>query len=58
MTFWQYIFSFLFARHPETGVRYLSRPRLYVFLSGLAFFGVSLLIIAILQTPIEYVRND
>lgn len=58
MNFWQYLFSFLYARHPETGVRYISKARVYVFASGLCLIAVALLIISILQTPIEYVNTN
>jgi len=57
MNFWQYTFSFLFTRHPVTGVRYLSKQRLYVFLAGISLVLVALTIIAILGAPIEYTNQ-
>jgi len=58
MNFWQYLFSFLYARHPDTGARYLSQSRVYVFASGLFLIAVALIIISILQTPIEYINTN
>lgn len=58
MSFLRYIFSFLYARHPETGVWYLSMPRVYVFGAGTLLLLVALIIISILQTPIEYINSD
>ncbi len=59
MSFWRYIFSFLYARHPETGQWYVSMSRVYVFVSGIFLVLVALGIVWMLQMPIEYVKpND
>lgn len=57
MPFLRYVFSFLYARQPETGDWYLSLPRVYVFGAGLLLVGVALVVISFLQIPIEYINN-
>jgi hypothetical protein len=54
MGFWRYIFSFLYVRNWYSGQMELSRPRVALFASALFLLILALLLISILQTPIEY----
>jgi len=54
MSFYKFVFSFLYVRNWHTGVPEISKPRLYTFLSFLFLVLLATSIIAILNTPIEY----
>lgn len=54
MSFFKFVFSFLYVRNWHTGVAEISKPRLYTFLSFLFLVLLATSIIAILNTPIEY----
>jgi hypothetical protein len=56
MSFWRFIFSFLYVRNWHTGHVELSRPRVAIFGAALFLLLLALMIISILQAPIEYVR--
>lgn len=53
MSFWQYVFSFLYVRNWYTGQRELSRPRTMVFIGFLILLAGAIIAIAILHTPQE-----
>ena len=55
MTFWRFVFSFLYVRNWHTGEAELSRPRLALFSAALFLLVLAIMLITILQTPIEYV---
>lgn len=54
MSFWRYVFSFLYTRNWHNGEMELSRPRLALFASALFLLILALMFISILQAPIEY----
>ena len=54
MTFWRFIFSFLYVRDWHTGQMELSRPRIMLFLALLFLLVLALTLITVLQTPIDY----
>lgn len=54
MSFFRFVFSFLYIRNWHTGKMELSRPRLIVFGAFLLLILVAMLMIAFLQIPIEY----
>lgn len=54
MTFWRFVFSFLYVRDWHTGKTELSRPRLALFSASLFLLVLAIMLITILQTPIEY----
>jgi hypothetical protein len=54
MSFFRFVFSFLYTRNWHTGQMELSRPRLMVFGAFLLLILVAMLMIAFLQIPIEY----
>jgi hypothetical protein len=54
MSFFRFVFSFLYTRNWHTGQMELSRPRLIVFGAFLFLFTVAMLMIAFLQIPVEY----
>ncbi len=55
MTFIKFAFSFLLVRNWYTGEMELSRPRLAVFCAGIFLVLLALIMISILQAPVEYV---
>lgn len=55
MSFWYFVFSFLFARDWHTGKKELSRPRVALFSAGIFLVLLSLLLISFLQAPTVYV---
>lgn len=57
MTFLQFVFQFLYTRNWHTGELELSRPRVAVFGSALLLILLGLLIVTILQAPVEYTRS-
>lgn len=54
MSFWQFIFSFLYIRNWHTGERELSRPRLALFFASLFLCVLAITLILILQAPVVY----
>lgn len=54
MSFWRYIFSFLYTRNWHNGQMELSRPRLALFSAVMFLIVLALLLISVLQAPIEY----
>jgi hypothetical protein len=54
MTFWHFVFSFLFVRNWHTGVPELSRPRVALFAAGLFLVLLALFLISFLQAPVVY----
>ncbi len=55
MSFWHFVFSFLFVRNWHTGEKELSRPRVALFAAGIFLVLLSLSLISFLQTPTVYV---
>ncbi len=55
MTFWRFVFSFLYVRNWHTGDLELSRPRLALLSAALFLLVLAVMLITVLQTPIEYV---
>ncbi len=55
MTFWRFVFSFLYVRNWYTGDLELSRPRLALLSAALFLLVLAVMLITVLQTPIEYV---
>lgn len=54
MTFWRFVFSFLYVRNWHDGHLELSRPRVALFAASLFLLVLAITIITVLQTPIEY----
>lgn len=54
MTFWRFVFSFLYIRNWHNGQLELSRPRVALFAASLFLLVLAITIITILQAPIEY----
>lgn len=54
MTFWQFVFYFLYARNWYTGELELSRPRVVLFAAMLFLLVLGVLIVSLLQTPVTY----
>jgi hypothetical protein len=54
MTFWHFVFSFLYIRNWHTGARELSRPRVALLAAGLFLVVIALMLISILQAPLVY----
>jgi hypothetical protein len=54
MSFWQFVFSFLFVRNWHSGQWELSRPRVALFLAGLAIVLLGSVLALILGAPIVY----
>lgn len=54
MTFWHFVFSFLYVRNWHTGQRELSRPRVALFSAGIFLVLLALSIIAFLQATVVY----
>lgn len=54
MTFFRYIFSFLYTRNWHNGKMELSTPRVILMCAAIFLFVVAVLMIVFLQTPIEY----
>lgn len=50
----RFLFPFLFIRNWQTGEVQLSRPRVMLFCTAAACIVFALVVIAILQVPIEY----
>ncbi len=56
MTFFQFIFSFLYVRDWYSGDLELSLPRVALFSAMLFLILLGIAIACILQSPVEYVR--
>ncbi len=54
MTFWRFVFSFLYVRDWHTGQMELSRPRVALFFATLFLIILAITLITILQTPVHY----
>lgn len=54
MSFFRFVFSFLYTRNWHTGKMEISWPRVSVFVSFIFLMFVAISMIAFLQTPIEY----
>jgi hypothetical protein len=54
MSFFRFVFSFLYVRNWDSGQMEISRPRLYVFLSFILLLMVATIMIALLQIPITF----
>jgi hypothetical protein len=54
MTFWQFVFFFLYVRNWHTGQYELSRQRLAIFCGALFLLLVALLLVSIMQAPVVY----
>jgi hypothetical protein len=57
MTFWQFVFFFLYVRDWHTGRMELSRPRLAIFCGAVFFVLLALLLISIMQAPVIYINE-
>jgi hypothetical protein len=54
MSFFQFVFSFLYTRNWHTGNKELSTPRLLLLIAALLLFAIATGMIVFLQTPIVY----
>ncbi len=54
MSFFRFVFSFLYTRNWHTGQMELSTARLMVLFAALILFAIATAMIAFLQTPIVY----
>lgn len=54
----EFLFPFLFERNWHSGELDWSRDRVVLFCGAIAFVLLGLLIIAFLQSPVEYVVNS
>jgi hypothetical protein len=54
MTFWHFVFAFLFTRNWHTGELELSRPRVALFAAGVFLVILALTLISFLQAPVVY----
>ncbi len=54
MTFWQFVFFFLYKRNWNNGSYELSRERLSLFCAGLFFILLGLLLVTVMQRPVLY----
>jgi len=52
-SFWQFTFQFLYTRNWHTGEKELSRSRVALFGGGVFLILLALLLISLLQTPVE-----
>jgi len=57
MRFLRFIFPFLFVRNWHDGNYEISRDRLVLFCAAIGFILIGLLIIAFLQSPVEYAQS-
>ncbi len=53
MNFIRFIFRFLYTRNWHTGVREISRPRLFLFLGMISLLLVGVVFALFLQMPVE-----
>jgi hypothetical protein len=56
MTFWRFVFSFLFVRNWHTGEMELSRSRVALFAASIFLMLLALTLITFLQTPVIYTK--
>jgi hypothetical protein len=54
MTFWRFVFSFLFVRDWHSGEMELSRPRVALFFATLFLLVLAITLITVLQLPVVY----
>lgn len=54
MTFWRFVFSFLYVRNWHSGNMELSRPRVALLFASLFLLILAVTLITFLQTPISY----
>jgi len=54
MTFWRFVFSFLYVRNWHSGDMELSRPRVALLFASLFLLILAITLITFLQTPIAY----
>jgi hypothetical protein len=54
MSFWRFVFSFLYIRNWHNGQMELSRPRIILFTASIFLFVLAAILIGILQAPVEY----
>jgi len=54
MSFWRFIFAFLYVRNWHSGQMELSRPRIALFSASLFLLVLAFTLITILQLPVEY----
>lgn len=57
MSFFRFVFSFLYIRNWHTGRMELSRPRVVLFCGGLFLLMLALTIISVLQAPVTYTAS-
>lgn len=55
MSFWQFMFGFLYVRNWHTGEKELSRPRVSLLAGGIFLVVLSLTLISFAQTPVVYI---
>ena len=55
MSFFNFVFSFLFVRNWHSGKKELSRPRVALFLGTIIVVVIALSIISFLQSPTIYI---
>jgi hypothetical protein len=55
MSFWHFVFSFLFTRNWHTGEPELSRPKVALFAAAVFLILLALTLISFLQSPVVYV---
>ncbi|MFM2381288.1 MAG: hypothetical protein RLZZ76_55 [Candidatus Parcubacteria bacterium] len=58
MSFFRFVFSFLYARNWYSGEVELSTPRVALFSSMLFIILLGVVMASVLQTPVEYARQD
>ena len=56
MQFFEFVFSFLFARNWHTGQMELSRPRVILFAGMLFIIFLGVVIAGLLQAPVTYTK--
>ncbi len=57
MSFFKFVFSFLYVRNWHTGKLELSRPRVSIFFAVLFLMVLALLMISFLQSSVEYIAK-
>ncbi len=58
MSFFQFVFSFLYIRNWHTGQYELSRSRVALFAMGLFLVLLAALLALVMQTPVVYVAEE
>jgi len=54
MTFWQFVFSFLYTRNWYNGQLELSRPKVALFAAGLCLLVLGCFLVSVMQAPVVY----